>query len=68
MTCLMGVLESSQLYTLGVDESTAFMRLSHKVLVSSSSSSHIYNFLERQMAKIVQFFIQVRNLYEPAII
>ena len=40
MTWLMGVLGSLRLYTLGVDESTAFMRLPHKVTASSSSSSY----------------------------
>ena len=39
MAWLMGVLGSLRLYTLGMDESTAFMRLSHKVTASSSSSS-----------------------------
>ena len=39
MAWLMGVLGSLRLYTLGVYESTAFMRLSHKVTLSSSSSS-----------------------------
>ena len=39
MAWLMGVLGSLRLYTLGVDESIAFMRLSHKVTANSSSSS-----------------------------
>ena len=39
MAWLLGILGSLGLYTLGVDESTAFMRLSHKVTASSSSSS-----------------------------
>ena len=40
MACLMGVLGSLRLYTLGVvDKSTAVVKLSHKVTANSSSSS-----------------------------
>ena len=39
MVWLIGDLGSLQLYTLGVDVSTAFISLSHKVAASSSSSS-----------------------------
>ena len=39
MAWLMGDLGSLRLYNLGVDVSTAFMSLSHKVTASSSSSS-----------------------------
>ena len=39
MAWLIGDLGSLRPYTLGVDVSTAFMSLSHKVTASSSSSS-----------------------------
>ena len=42
---LIGDLESLRLYTLGVDVSTAFMSLSHKVTASSSSSSCVVMFV-----------------------
>ena len=40
-----GDLGSLRLYTIGVDVSTAFMSLSHKVTVSSSSSSCVVMFV-----------------------
>ena len=42
MASLIGDLGSLRLYTSGVDVSTAFMSLSHKVTASSSSSSCVY--------------------------
>ena len=42
---LIGDLGSLRLYTLGVDVSTAFMSLSHKVTASSSSSSCVVMFV-----------------------
>ena len=45
MAWLIGDLGSLQLYTLGVDVSTAFTSLSHKVTASSSSSSCVVMFV-----------------------
>ena len=45
MAWLIGDLGSLRLYTLGVDVSTAFMSLSHKVTASSSSSSCVVMFV-----------------------
>ena len=45
MALLIGNLGSLQLYTLGMDVSTAFMSLSHKVTASSSSSSCVVMFV-----------------------
>ena len=45
MAWLIGDLESLRLYDLGVDESTAFMSLSHKVTASSSTSSCVVMFV-----------------------
>ena len=45
MAWLIGDLESLRLYTLGVDVSTAFMSLSHKVTASSSSSICVVMFV-----------------------
>ena len=45
MAWLIGDLGSLWLYTLGVDVSTAFMSLSHKVTASSSSSSCVVMFV-----------------------
>ena len=45
MVWLIGDLGSLRLYDLGVDESTAFMSLSHKVIASSSSSSCVVMFV-----------------------
>ena len=45
MAWLIGDLGSLRLYTLGVDVSTAFMNLSHKVTASSSSSSCVVMFV-----------------------
>ena len=45
MAWLIGDLGSLQLYTLGVDVSTAFMSLSHKMTASSSSWSCVVMFV-----------------------
>ena len=45
MAWLMRDLGSLRLYTLGVDVSTAFMSLSHKVTTSSSNSSFVDMFV-----------------------
>ena len=45
MAWLIGDLGSLRMYTLGVDVSTAFMSLSHKVTASSSSSSRVVMFV-----------------------
>ena len=45
MAWLIGDLGSLRLYTLGVDVSTAFMSLSHKVTASSSCSSCVVMFV-----------------------
>ena len=45
MASLIGDLGSLRLYDLDVDESTAFMSLSHKVTASSSSSSCVVMFV-----------------------
>ena len=45
MASLIGDLGSLQLYTLGVDVSTAFMSLSHKVTTGSLSSSCVIMFV-----------------------
>ena len=45
MAWLIGDLGSLRLYSLGVDVSTPFMSLSHKVTASSSSSSCVVMFV-----------------------
>ena len=55
MAWLIGDLASLRLYTLGVDVSTAFMSLSHKVTASSSSSSCVVMFV----SMLVRLFFSV---------